>query len=143
MKHQMRPHVLDASALLRFLINGAGAETVERVLEKAYDADSTVSMSVINWGETLYHLAKRIGLAPASEKLAELQAAIRIVGVDQPLTCAATKLRLEHDLHYADCFAAATAGRQGTLVTADRHFKKIPWLRVLWLPEHDSGRSPR
>lgn len=135
MKHHMRPHVFDASALVRFLSKGAGAETVQRVLERAYDADAAVSMSVLNWGEALHHVAKRIGLARAVEKMAELQPAVRIVEVDQAITSAAVKLRLEHDLHYADCFAAVTAGRQGTLVTADRHFEKIPWLRVLWLPE--------
>jgi hypothetical protein len=43
MKRVMRPHTLDANALLRFLTRGPGAEIVERVLNEAHDAGRAVN----------------------------------------------------------------------------------------------------
>jgi len=143
MRRQMRPHVLDANALLRFLAGGPGVETVRRVLHQAYDAGVTVNMSVINWGETLYTLAKVLGFEQASRKLAEVQPLVSIIDADQAVTAAAARLKLDHGLPYADCFAAVTAGKTGVLVTADPDFARIPWLRILALPRHSGGPAKR
>ncbi len=91
-------------------------------------------MSVINWGETLYALARGIGFAEARVVLANAQPMLLVVDVDQPMTEAAARLKTEYKLHYADCFAAALAGRTGLVVTADPDFKRIRWLRTLTLP---------
>lgn len=136
MKHHLRPHVLDANALLRFLSNGDGADIVERVLEKSYSAGITVGMSVINWGEVLLHMSKKVGYEQARETLAHLHPVISILPVDISVTAAAVQVQMKHGIPYADTFAAALAGTKGTLVTADRGFEKIPWLRVLWLPRY-------
>ncbi len=138
MKHRLRPHVLDANALLRFLTKGDGGEIVKRVLERSYDAGLGVSMSVVNWGEVLLHMTKKVGYEQAREKLSHLHPIISILPVDFSVTAAAVQVRLKHGIPYADAFAAALAGTKGTLVTADRGFEKIPWLRVLWLPRHEN-----
>jgi len=143
MKRKMRRHVLDANALLRFLTRGSGAEIVERVLNEAHDAGAAVNMSVINWGEVLYTLARVLGFEQASRKLAEVQPLVSIIDADQAVTAAAARLKLDHGLPYADCFAAVAAGRMGVLVTADPDFKRIRWLRILALPRHQGASVKR
>ena len=143
MKRVMRPHTLDANALLRFLTRGPGAEIVERALNAAHDAGRAVSMSVINWGEVLYTVAKGVGFEEASSTLAKVQPLVSIIDADQAVTAAAARLKLDHGLPYADCFAAVTAGRTGVLVTADPDFARIPWLRVLALPRYPRGPVKR
>ncbi|MGA9758243.1 MAG: hypothetical protein WBQ51_07745, partial [Candidatus Sulfotelmatobacter sp.] len=59
----MKVHVLDANALYRFLTGGPGAETVNRLFKEARDAEQPLRMSVINWGEVYYTIAKAEGFA--------------------------------------------------------------------------------
>jgi predicted nucleic acid-binding protein len=47
----------------------------------------------------------------------------------------AATLKAEHNLPYADCFAAALAqARKATLVTSDKDFERV-WskLRIIWV----------
>jgi len=98
---------------------------------------------VINWGEVLYTVAKGVGFEEASSTLAKVQPLVSIIDADQAVTAAAARLKLDHGLPYADCFAAVTAGRTGVLVTADPDFARIPWLRVLALPRYPRGPVKR
>ena len=59
----MKVHVLDANALYRFLTGAPGAETVNRLFKEARDAEQPLRMSVINWGEVYYTIAKAEGFA--------------------------------------------------------------------------------
>jgi predicted nucleic acid-binding protein len=62
---------------------------------------------------------------------------LAILDADESITTKAAKLKAGHGLPYADCFAAATAGSGGILVTSDaKDFRKIPSLQILALPEH-------
>lgn len=134
----MNAHVLDANAVYRFLRNGPGAELVEQVFKAARHSDTTVLMSVINWGEVYYTLTKRIGLADATIALRELDhLPLAILEANLEQTRVAAGLKSAFGLPYADCFAAALAGRDGVVVTADtKDFRRIPWLQVLELPAH-------
>ena len=134
----MKGYVLDANALYRFLMNQPGAELVEGLFKRARDADSTLMISVINWGEVYYNIARRRGLPEARAFMGRIRLLpLRVISVDQPITESAAQLKAGHGLHYADCFAAAIAGRTNILVTADlKDFKRIPWLKVLALPQH-------
>jgi ribonuclease VapC len=134
----MKMHVLDANALYRFLMNQSGAEIVEGLFKRARDADSTLMISVINWGEVYYSIAKRQGLPVAREFMARVRLLpLRVISADEPITEAAAQLKAGNGLPYADCFAAAIAGRMNVLVTADvKDFKRVPWLKVLALPHH-------
>jgi predicted nucleic acid-binding protein len=63
------------------------------------------------------------------------------LAADEIVTTQAARLKAGYGLPYADCFAAATAGTSGTLVTSDaKDFKKVPGVRLLALPEHKPGR---
>jgi predicted nucleic acid-binding protein len=68
---------------------------------------------------------------------------VSIIDADQAVTAAAARLKLDHGLPYADCFAAVAAGRMGVLVTADPDFKRIRWLRILALPRHQGASVKR
>ena len=134
----MKVHVLDANALYRFLMDQPGAETVERLLKQARDANATLLISVINWGEVYYNIARRKGFQQAQQFMAKVRLLpLSVIPADEPLTETAARLKASHGLPYADCFAAALTGRANVLVTADvKDFKKIPSLQLLSLPQH-------
>lgn len=134
----MKRHVLDANALYRFLMDQPGAETVEVLFKRARDSGTTVLLSVINWGEVYYSLALRKGFKEAQTVMSQVRLLpVSIVVADEVLTEIAAQLKSGYRLGYADCFAAAVAGRMNVLVTADvKDFKKIPWLQLLTLPPH-------
>jgi predicted nucleic acid-binding protein len=133
----MKGHVLDANALYRFLLNQPGAEVVEGLLKRARDADASLMISVINWGEVYYNIARRRGFRDAQEIMGRVRLLpLSVISADEPITEAAAQLKAGHGLPYADCFAAAITGRTNVLVTADvKDFRKIPWLKVLALPQ--------
>ncbi len=136
MTPNMRVHVLDANALYRFLTDAPGAEIVEDVFKQSQAAGQAVRMSVINWGEVLYVLARIHGFDGASRMVATTERLLHLVTADRTMTEAAARLKSDYNLPYADCFAAALTGKTGVLVTADPDFKKIRWLRTLQLPRH-------
>jgi predicted nucleic acid-binding protein len=133
----MRIHVLDASALYRYLTNGAAEEIVARVLMDAAAAGNPVLMSVVNWGEVYYTLAKQIGLNKTENLMIGLadKLPVSVVGVAVEDAVRAARLKAQYNLPYADAFAAALTGTQRVLVTADvSHFERVPKLRLLKLP---------
>jgi predicted nucleic acid-binding protein len=133
----MRIHVLDASALYRYLTNGAAEEIVARVLMDAAAAGNPVLMSVVNWGEVYYTLAKQIGLNKTENLMIGLadKLPVSVVGVAVEDAVRAARLKAQYNLPYADAFAAALTRGQHVLVTADvEHFERVPKLRLLKLP---------
>jgi ribonuclease VapC len=125
--------VLDASALMAFFENRAGADQVEDLLAKAADRKKPLLMSVVNWGEVYYSIWRARGERAAHLKLREIaQLPIEVVDADMELTQAAARLKAAHNLPYADCFAAALArSRKANLVTSDKDFARAyaPLLR--------------
>jgi predicted nucleic acid-binding protein len=130
-----RTYVLDANALLGLLVNGPGAERVERLVRDARPA-TPLLVSAVNWGEVLYISWQRHGEESARQTLADLlQLPIRIVPVDVPQVLKAGELKAVHKIPYVDCLAAALAAlSQATLVTSDRDFEKLGrHFPVLWI----------
>ena len=134
----MKVHVLDANALYRFLTGGPGADTVNRLFKEARDAEQPALMSVINWGEVYYTIARVEGFVETTRIMDRVRLLpLAILDAGETVTAQAAQLKAGHGLPYADCFAAATAARDGVLVTSDaKDFKKIPGLHLLPLPEH-------
>jgi predicted nucleic acid-binding protein len=140
----MRTHVLDASALFRYLTAGPGAEQVADILTNAPHTGSEILMSVVNWGEVYYGLVKRVGLASTEARMAQLphRVPIRLVPVSQEHAERAARLKAQYNLPYADAFAAALTGAQHVLVTADtEHFSRVPKIRLLKLPRAKHARD--
>ena len=132
----MKTHVLDASALMIFFEDRAGALAVEELLGKAADAKCPLLMSVVNWGEVYYSVWRTRGKGVANGKLLEIvQLPIEIIDADFAITRMAASLKAEHNLPYADCFAAALAhSRKAPLVTADKDFARAEsLLKIVWL----------
>jgi predicted nucleic acid-binding protein len=132
----MKRHVLDANALYRFLMGADGGDVVRQLLKDALRHSTPLLMSVINWGEVYYTVARHVGhkKAQATMLAAETQSIV-LVDVDRAQAEAAGRIRAGYGLSYADCFAAVLAGKDGVLVTSDvKDFKKVPWVKVLELP---------
>jgi predicted nucleic acid-binding protein len=132
----MKTYVLDASALMTFFENRAGAGKVEALLVDAADAQRPLAMSVVNWGEVFYAIWRAHGEKAAIAKLQEIaQLPIQVSGVDMELAKLAASLKAQDNLPYADCFAAALAqARKATLVTSDKDFERVgPALKILWV----------
>lgn len=134
----MKVHVLDANALYRFLTGGPGADTVNRLFKEARDGEQPLRMSVINWGEVYYTIAKAEGFTETARIMNRIKLLpLVIVDAGQALTARAAQFKAGHGLPYADCFAAAITTKDDVLVTSDaKDFKKIPGLHLLPLPEH-------
>ena len=132
----MKTYVLDASALMTFFEDRAGAEKVEELLAKAAESKHPLLMSVVNWGEVYYSIWRARGENAAGAKLREIaQLPIEIVGVDMELGKLAATLKAQHNLPYTDCFAAALAQtRKSALVTSDKDFERVESiLKTLWV----------
>jgi predicted nucleic acid-binding protein len=132
----MTTYVLDASALMTFFENRAGAAKVEELLAKAADAERPLAMCVVNWGEVYYSLWRARGEKIARAKLLEIaQLPIEVVDADMQLTEEAASLKGRYNLPYADAFAGALArSRKAALVTSDRDFERVASeLNTLWV----------
>ena len=134
----MKTHVLDANALYRFLTGGPGSEVVSRLFREARDAEQPLRMSVVNWGEVYYTIARVEGFVETARIMDRVRMLpLAVLDADESVTTRAAKFKASHGLPYADCFAAATAESGDVLVTSDpKDFRRIPGLRILALPEH-------
>jgi predicted nucleic acid-binding protein len=140
----MKVHVLDANALYRFLIGGPGADTVGRLMQEARDQQRPLRMSVVNWGEVYYTIAKARGFAETDRVMERVKLLpLTILNANETLVTRAAQLKAGYGLPYADCFAAASTGKDEFLVTADtKDFQKVPDLNLLALPQH-KGKARR
>ena len=132
----MKTYVLDAGALIRYLAAGAGEEKVAGLIQRATKGEVQLFISVINWGEALYSLARKAGLSKAKADLKSMSSCVSPVEVNEMQAEAAAIVRLHYRLGYADCFAAVLAmNMNATLVTTDADFAKLgKQLKVLTLP---------
>jgi predicted nucleic acid-binding protein len=95
-------------------------------------------MSVVNWGEVYYTIARARGLDETLKIMDRVKLLpLVVLDADETITTRAAKLKAGYGLPYADCFAATTAETNGVLVTSDaKDFRKVPGLDLLPLPEH-------
>ncbi|MGH8567916.1 MAG: type II toxin-antitoxin system VapC family toxin [Gammaproteobacteria bacterium] len=132
----MKSYVFDASALVTYLEDRAGARRVERALTEARDGHARVIMCVVNWGEVYTHVWRWRGPQEAERVLAQIdRLPMMLLGADRALSLQAATLRAKYRLPYADCFAAATARQEkARLATSDSDFERVEReLRILWL----------
>jgi len=128
--------ILDAYALMAFLQDEPGADTVRNLILKAEEGSAKLAMSVINLGEVWYAIARATSSETADRYVQEIQGvAIEIVDADWTVTRQAAAYKANGNISYADCFVAAVAKiRKGEIVTGDKEFKlfeneiKISWL---------------
>lgn len=130
----MKPkRVLDSFAVLAYLQGEPGHEAVVSALAEAGRA----LMNEINVGEVYYILARARGKAQADYFLGTIlpQLPIHIVGNSLADVVAAARIKAEHPLAYADCFAVVTAQKENArLLTGDPEFKSVASLITIeWI----------
>jgi predicted nucleic acid-binding protein len=88
----------------------------------------------------LYTLAKSIGLDRTNVYIKALGQSVETVAIDQEFALAASTIKFQYRLGYADSIAALLAMRlRATLVTADPEFVKLgKRLKVLALPRYSA-----
>jgi predicted nucleic acid-binding protein len=131
-------YVFDSFALLAYFDNEPGAEMVEQLLRQAQGQTATLHLSLVNLGAVYYIIQRERGRDTAVATLALIdQLPIHQEAVDRPRVLAASALKANHAISYADAFGAAL-GQQlhGPVVTGDPEFQKVAALvEVLWLPQ--------
>ena len=128
--------MLDSYALIAFLEDEPGADTVRDLILKAENRKTKLLMTTVNLGEVWYSIARSSSAAKADEYIQEIETmAIEIVDADWPLTRQAAIYKVPGKIAYGDCFAAAlTKIRKAELVTGDREFKSLENdIRISWL----------
>jgi predicted nucleic acid-binding protein len=132
-------YVLDAWAVLAWLGGEEPAsEVIQDVLEKSNAGSIKVSMSLMNFGEVFYCIAKKYDLNKA--KLARnnlLRMPIDFVSIDDKAVWQAVYLKARYPISYADAFAAGLACKlKAVLLSGDPEFElleKDQKIRVQWL----------
>ena len=131
------PVVLDSHALLTFLRDEAGAETVGQLLEKAEQRGQPVHMTEVNYAEVQYIIRRKDGEAAWAAIARELETVpIDFHPATRVLANLAADFKARFKISLADAFAAALAKeKKAELVTGDAEFKplekeiKINWLK--------------
>ncbi len=126
--------VLDAYALLAYLTKENGHARVKDLLASK---DTDIVINSINLGEVFYILARARSIRAAEHFLSGILPSLPITVLENSVqdVIAAARIKAKYALSFADCFAAATAIREGApLVTGDLEFKKVgKALDIDWL----------
>jgi predicted nucleic acid-binding protein len=128
--------VLDASALMAFFEDRAGAQIVEDSMERAIEGKVQLMMSVINWGEVYYSTWRTRGEAVAKAVVARIaELPIEVVLPDLDAARLAAERKAQHKIPYADAFAATLAqSRKASLATSDADFATLKsLLDIVWI----------
>jgi len=128
--------VLDSHALLKFLRDEPGADTVAQILEKAGERDHPVHMTEVNYAEVQYIIRRKDGDAAWQTIAGELVAApIQFHAADRSLADRAADFKARFKISLADAFAAALAKeKKAELITGDQEFKALEKeIKIIWL----------
>jgi len=116
--------VLDACALLAFLLDEEGAVEIEKILLDAENGDCTVVVNKINALEIYYNILRMSGTARADEILnaIAIMPLTIIDTLEDPVFKEAGRIKAGYRLSLADSIAVAeTKVRNARLVTSDHH----------------------
>lgn len=130
-------YILDTSALLTFIEDEEGAESVESLLIEAEKGNVTVYLSFISLTEVFYITKKERGEQEASERLGLIKSlAVHIMESEEPLNIMAGALKADYRISLADAFIAALCQyHQGIIVHKDPEFEQLaPLMQELRLP---------
>jgi predicted nucleic acid-binding protein len=138
MVDEPKRYVFDSFALLAYFGNEPGAEIVEQLLQQAQGQTATLHLSLVNLGEVYYIIQRERGREAAVATLALMdQLPLHQETVDRPRVLAASALKADHAISYADAFAVALGQQlQGSVVTGDPEFQQVAaQVEILWLPQ--------
>jgi predicted nucleic acid-binding protein len=126
--------LIDSFALLAYLKQESNYQKVENLLSSK---ETQLLMNDINIGETFYILARERGLDQAEYFVNAILPNLPITKIGNTLTevIEAAKIKAQHPISYADCFAVATAIREkAAIITGDPDFKLVEKIVAIdWL----------
>ncbi len=128
--------VFDSFALLTYFQAEPAALKVKEILTQARNEDAVVFLSVINLGEIVYTVERKLGRETSQEILHDiLTLPLQIVEVTLDSVLSAAHVKAGFPVSYADAFVVALAQEtEATVVTGDPEFKRVESLvKVLWL----------
>ncbi|MGO9370888.1 MAG: type II toxin-antitoxin system VapC family toxin [Syntrophobacteraceae bacterium] len=128
--------VLDSFALLAYLQAEPASLKVKETLKLARDRDAQVFLSLINLGEIVYTVERKLGEDTSREVLQDvLTLPIEISEVTMERVLSAAHIKGKFPISYADAFAVALAQEMtATLITGDPEFKRVESLvKIMWL----------
>lgn len=128
--------VLDSFALLAYLQAEPASLKVKETLKLARDEDAEVFLSLINLGEIVYTVERKLGEDTSREILQDvLTLPIEIAEVTMERVLSAAHIKGKFRISYADAFAVALAQEMtATVITGDPEFKRVESLvTIMWL----------
>ena len=117
-------YILDACALIAFLNDEEGADSVENLLMRAAVNDVSVSMSIVNLLEVYYGELRDKGTEIAQIVIDTIQHhSVHIVNsISEQVFREAARLKATYSISLADAIGIATAVESGgVFVTSDHH----------------------
>jgi len=133
----VKRYVFDSFALIAFFTGEPEGEKVKEALRECLQGKAQGFLSVINWGEIFYIIARKKGQKLAQEILEKIENySLEIIEADKDLTLEAARIKARYPLAYADCFALALAKlKKAELLTGDPEFKKAARekVKIRWL----------
>jgi predicted nucleic acid-binding protein len=132
-------YVFDASAILRYLDDEAGAERVEAIINDYLDGTCQVVVSAVNWGEVATKLAQRYNKQQFEAVFAELQVlGLEVIPVTASRAIASGLFKAQKKIPYADAFGVELTASipNSVLVTADFDVKPAAGdIKIEFLPK--------
>ena len=117
-------YILDACALIAYLNDEKGADTVENIFDLALNGQTSVSMGIVNLLEVYYGILRDLGLSKADEVLNECRLLpVRIISdISDNVFKKAGRVKASYSVSLADSLALGLALATGdSLLTADHH----------------------
>jgi uncharacterized protein len=129
--------LLDSHALLAYLNQETGFQKVRDVMAEFQKSEDPILMNEINIGEVYYILFRKRGRESADYFLETILPSLPVMSVSNSFEdiIEAAKIKADHPISFADCFAVATAKRENaSILTGDPEFKRVESLvSVEWL----------
>jgi len=123
--------------MIAYLNKEKGFENVRGVMAEAQKSRDSVLMNEVNVGEVYYILFRKRGPEKADYFIETILASLPILTVSNGFADVinAAKIKAEHPLSFADCFAVDTARKYNAVImTGDPEFKRVEQLvEIEWL----------
>jgi ribonuclease VapC len=136
MPRKPKAFVLDSWAVIAYLEDEPSGQQIADLIASAHEEAIPVIMCVVDVGEVWYIITREISEGEANNSIKELRdLRIQFEDVDWELTQEAARLKSQHKMSYADCYAAALAkSRKADLVTGDAEFKAVEdQVKIQWV----------
>jgi predicted nucleic acid-binding protein len=129
-------YVFDSFALLAYFQGEAAALKVKEILKQAWREEAVVFLSVVNLGEIIYTVERKLGHDTSQETLHDLLTLpVQIADATLDRVLSAAHIKACFPVSYADAFVVALGQETAaTVVTGDPEFRQVESLaNVLWV----------